>query len=440
MKKLLFIITFFILTIGFNKAQQNGTFNHVYSNYLQPIYPSTSGLRIQNTIDRMRLFVNDTTLVNYIIYWSKKGGGVIDTSKLVTLYGVANGNYYTDFNWSSPNAFSSFGMNNAGFESMNRSPSGSFGYLSNNSTGSIVMSTMGNIFTNTNGLTLDTINLRYTNHQTSSNPLFIPDKFYVDSLVASGGGGLDSSKLVTKYGISNAMYNLNYYLQSPKGNTNLSLLDQSINLTAIGVLSGTGTSFNLDTVGAINITTTGTGGSNQYTFDNTGIYNVGGSTVQNMSWIPNKNYVDSLFATGGGGGFTNISDSSYKASSRLITTYTGTLSDSINGIDLPSAGTYEIIYNIAVTVGGSTTSAATNIDLTHIFKNTPMVSPNGSSSAFYLFPITALSIKSLHYFSGSFVTTVSGPARVIESVSFDVAPSLGGIYTSNHYISYIKLY
>jgi hypothetical protein len=184
MKKRNLLIILVCLWIGFVTcvrcaAQQNGSFNYIYANKIQPLYPTTNGLNIRNTLAPLKLFVNDTALTGYIQYWSKKGGVGIDSSKLVTKYDLFAGLYTID------------GLNNGlfsfrpTFSSLSQSlETGENTTLSNNGYNYILASN-GVIPSHIATLNFDSTGLSYSgnySNKNSSNLRWIPDKNYVDSL------------------------------------------------------------------------------------------------------------------------------------------------------------------------------------------------------------------------------------------------------------------
>lgn len=156
------------------KGQQNGTFKNAYVDTLRPIYPTTLGLNIKNKYSPLKISVNDTAMWAYIQYWSKKGGGSVDTSKLVTKYDITNGlrspNGSGVLRWDDQNFFVNSVANIGNSNSLITADSSGFVYIKaidNNS--------------NQQGITFVSSGLVYDTHITNQNPLWIPDKNYVDS-------------------------------------------------------------------------------------------------------------------------------------------------------------------------------------------------------------------------------------------------------------------
>jgi hypothetical protein len=81
---ILIVVLLIALSIKECSGQQNGTFNIVYDNYIQPVFPSTTGLRIRNTVFPQKIYVNDTTLVDYIRHYAPGGGGGTGVSLFVS--------------------------------------------------------------------------------------------------------------------------------------------------------------------------------------------------------------------------------------------------------------------------------------------------------------------------------------------------------------------
>ena len=343
MKKVLIILSFFILSGCAYPiwGQQNGTFNNCYVNFLKPVYPTGAGLNIKNTLAPLNMYINDTSFVNYIIYWSKKGTHylsfsdttstiatqyyvgsqgflnfsdttsilatkadlgtlTLDSSKLITVYDVGNNfsGHVQNYFLNSPNFHSSLSIKNTGAIFNASGLLHSYSHLQLDSIGGIFFEVVDQTGHHYQDLYFYPSGMFYDYHLTNNSPRWVPDKFYTDSLVAAiPAPTLDSSKLITKYDLTQpALYTQNYYLR-PNLNNTLSLtpdyFDAYIlgnNLTLTELRADTAANFRVDCQNL------NTGNHQFYLFDTTGLFYDTHKTDINPLWVPDRYYIDSLVA------------------------------------------------------------------------------------------------------------------------------------------------
>src|SRR5208283_6119256 len=187
MKKILHSVNILIiLLLSFicmpGTGQQNGTFKTVYCDSIRPIPGKHLSLYLKNDTAPYSCYINDTALIPYIIFWSKKGN-TLDSSKLVTKYDIQTGMdlptilNYTD--GSSNNANLNVGLPGFGdYVQMDVSD------VHSKTTGVILQDTSMFLYAGQPGSTarnviLQSNGLAYNFNQVVNNPYWIPNKEYV---------------------------------------------------------------------------------------------------------------------------------------------------------------------------------------------------------------------------------------------------------------------
>jgi hypothetical protein len=339
MKKKYFLISllilWFIAIVGLEKctAQQNGTFKNLYVDTIQPVFPSNNhALNFTNKIQPWNLYFNDTLAYDWIFKHSDHGGGVIDTTKLVTKYGLNNG-------LTSPSSFNTLLFNNFEFLADIYDP-----LNINNRNRLSVGSTNISLSSNVVQYIIDSTGMHAIGNysfQNSFNPRWIPDKNYVDSVVSNGsflhlsGGTLTGAVLfnrnTTKLSTNarsiqdkNYIDSTNYFSATkltgshPQYKIKIKSSNNVLDFNSIGAKTSNSGELKIDSTGVImqfnsgsstiqasrnNLTnspavilgvTSLLGAGQTVVLDSTGFTYGIRQTSHNTLWIPDKFYVDSV--------------------------------------------------------------------------------------------------------------------------------------------------
>jgi hypothetical protein len=379
MKKKYFLVSLIILwliaIVGLEKctAQQNGTFRTIYVDSIQPVFPSNShALNFANKIQPWNLYFNDTLAYDWIFKHSDHGGGVIDTTKLVTKYGLNNG-------LTSPSSFNTLLFNNFEFLADIYDP-----LNINNRNRLSVGSTNISLSSNVVQYIIDSTGMHAIGNysfQNSFNPRWIPDKNYVDS-TNFFQLGYDGDPTFTNTAL-NIQNNISTYLLSfGKLSTNKAFIKTDSLSAGIGYSSTSNGSTNISstiTASKPRTSITAQKSIRATTINITpdeGCYYTAHSTVNKTTWIPDKFYVDSV--TSGSGG------SQSHASSYLVSPYNLTssayLGDTIVSVKVLVSGFYQITVSSIVNASAVTNAASLYIQGGSYV--TGGASPDGSNFTF----------------------------------------------------------
>lgn len=420
MKTLKFIILLsFISVLGF--GQQNGTFKNIYVDSIRPVYPSSIGMWIGNKYNPLNININDTALWQYIDFWSKKGAVIIDTSKLVTKYEMQTG--------LSLDSIAMYGY----------SPiTGYIASLELSSAKSIPVRLHKRSLTTGQDLILDTIGMYYDSHKTSSNPVWVTDRQYVDSLVINTSYILDSSKLLTLYKVANGAYIQdfnwtahNFNLYSLDNQSWFNMFKNNFDIESNNNDGTIGSYMQLDTTGLLSLHgQTGAGVGQTIQLQGIGAKYGTHKTWSDSNWLTDRQYVDSVII--------NQTNYTFVTTGRNMTV--GTVAADTTGcfIRLPMAGKYMINFTGTLVVTGATFANNQHCEFSVTSTTNPSTLINGAYFSSFI-PAMTVETNRLGGISGSVIYNAASNELIKLNANISSDPSIGTVTASGLMLNYVKL-